>query len=303
MGVKNVKVEFKFNKKNFIEMIKMMAIPSNGKNDSFISPMIYPMFIPANKEKQNNAMFEWIIKAEVIIWVRASYELNIGLKDPFRIPINVEKTLKALSLKAFKDRDEVFFIHDDDKGIQIITDGSRNTQNIAEGIREKSTRFDMFLSSEEPVKNVFQGFPGKLEPETEVIQFYDGKTKPSISGSCDKDFLAELFDDTKKIISEKEKRSGIVYHFIIDEDSHSIKVSTEGIDGFFNKIYFVNDVIGHGELHYKSLFEDVIGVLSSDPFKFYAIDKGPMWIMQDTAKTKVRYLIPIPAISTIENES
>jgi hypothetical protein len=302
-GGQNVRFEFKFNKKDFINMIKIMAIPLEEGEGPFLHTMIYPMFIPANTEKNNKAIFEWISKEDVTTWVRAPYEQHSEINEPVRIPINVEKTLKVLALKSFEDRDEVFFIHDEDKSIQIITDGVPNTQKTLECVREKSTRFDMLLSSEKPGNNVYKGFPYDLEPKTEVILFHGGKIKPNLSGSCDTKFLKALFDDIKKIKSKKETESGIVYRFTIDEDSHSIKVSTEGIDGFFYRIYFADDVKGHGDLYFSNLFEDFMGVLSSDPFKFYTIEKGPLWVIQDTKKTKVRYLIPPAAFSTIESES
>lgn len=301
LGGKNVRVEFKFDKKDFVDMIKKMAVPLSDRRESFLYPTIYPMFIPENKEKHNNAMFEWIIKSEVTTWVRVSYERNTGLTESFRIPINVANTLRALALKAFKERDEVFFIHDSDRGIQIITDGVRDVQNVIDSVRHKSTRYEMPITGEQPESNVYEGLPVEHDPDTEVIMFKGGTLKPDISGSCDTESLKELFADTKTVNSDKVKAINNVYHFKINEDLRSIEAFTDKkdtkSDSVMYKTCIASDIKGHGELHYSSLLEEVIGVLSSDPFKFYTIDCGPLWIMQNTDKTKVRYLVPPAARS------
>jgi hypothetical protein len=199
-----MKIELKFDKNQFTDMIKKMAVPRNNANKGYHYPIIYPKFIPVYKNnKYINSMLEWIVQSEMTTWVRVEYERCPKLTAPIRIPIDVENTLKAL--KNFTDKDEVFFIHDSDEEIQTITD------NI--------TFINMPIIGEEQGSNVYDAYPGHIEPETEIIIFRDNTMKPDIAGSCDVKFLQKLFTTIKNVCL---KDDNIVYNFIVDGDSHQI---------------------------------------------------------------------------------
>lgn len=282
-----MKLELKFDKNKFVDMIKKMAVPQSYSNKGFLYPTIFPKFIPVyNKDsKYINSMFEWIVQSDVTTWVRVEYERYPGLIDPIRIPIEVQNILTVI--KNFTDKDEIFFIHDSELGIQTITD------NV--------TFIDMPMIGVEPGNNVHEGYPGNLEPETEIIIFKDNTIKPDISGSCDVKFLQKLFITIKNVCPTK-KDTNRVYNFTVDGDRHLIEAytNTENIKtgNVVSKIYTENSIKGHGKLHYTEFLEGIVDILSPGLFKFYTINCGPLWIMQDTENMKVRYLIPPAAEST-----
>ena len=276
-----MKIELKFDKNQFTDMIKKMAVPKNNVNKGFHYPIIYPKFIPVYKDNEYiNSMLEWIVQSEMTTWVRVEYERYPNLTAPIRIPIYVENTLKVL--KNFTDKDEIFFIYDSDEEIQTITD------NI--------TSIDMPISGGEQGSNVHDAYPGNIEPETEIIIFRDNTMKPDIVGSCDVKFLQKLFTTIKNVCTKDDNR---VYNFIVDGDSHQIiaytnkeNIKTENV---VTKVYTENSIEGHGELHYTDFLESVVNVLSPGVFKFYSTNCAPLWVMQDTENMKVRYLIPVAA--------
>jgi hypothetical protein len=282
-----MELELKFDKNKFIDMIKKMAVPQNNSNKRFLYPIIYPKFIPVyNKDKKYiNSMLEWIAQSpDVTTWVRVEYERYPQLTDPIRIPIDVQNILTVL--KNFTDKDEIFFIHDSELGIQTITD------NI--------TCIDMPIIGVEPGINVHDGYPGNLEQETEIIVFKNNMIKPDILGSCDVKFLHKLFITVKNACPKNDENR--VYNFAVDGDRHLIEAYTNKenikIGNVVSKKYTENSIEGHGKLHYTEFLENVVDVLSPDLFKFYTINCGPLWIMQDTENMKVRYLIPPAAEGT-----
>lgn len=281
-----MKLELKFDRNKFIDMIKKMAVPQSHSNKGFLYPVIYPKFIPVYKDDEYiNSMLEWIAQSpDVTTWVRAEYERYPRLIDPIRIPIEVQNILTVL--KIFTEKDEIFFIHDSDLCIQTITD------NV--------TCIDMPIIGVEPGGNVHEGYPGNLEPKTEIIIFRDNTIKPDISGSCDVKFLQKLFMTIKNVCSKNDDNR--VYNFTVNGDDHQIVAYTNKenikIGNVVSKIFTENSIEGHGELHYTEFLENVVDVLSPGPFKFYTINRGPLWIMQETENTKVRYLIPPAAEGT-----
>jgi len=158
----------------------------------------------------------------------------------------------------------------------------------------------MPVISDEPDDTVVHdGYPGNLEPETEIIVFRDNTMKPDISGSLDVKFLQKLFATIKTVCPKDNNR---VYNFRVDGGSHLIEAYTNEEDlktgNVVSKIYEEISIEGYGELHYSEFLENVIDVLSPDTFNFYAINCGPLWIMQETENMKVRYLIPPAANRT-----
>lgn len=280
-----MKVELEFDRTIFVDMIKKMAIPRSNSKKGFLFPIIYPRIIPIFEEgKRNEAMLEWIaLSPDVLSWVRVKYEKYTGLAEPFRIPIDVENMLKAL--KEFNDAKEVIFTHDDDEGIQTITD---NVLSL-----------DLPIIGAEPGENVYDAYPGNYEPETEIVLLKDGTVKPDISGLCDVKFLQTLFLTIKNLSSKNER--DIVYNFLVDGEHHQIEAYTNqenlktGI--VVSKIYTDNTITGHGDLHYNEYLENVVNVLSPGLFEFYAIHHESIWIMQNNSRAKVRYLVP----SVLEN--
>lgn len=275
--------QLKFDRDELIDMIKKMAVPTNNSSKGFLYDVIYPKFIPVYKDgKYVNSMLEWIAQSpDVTTWVRMEYERYPKYLSPIRIPIDVKNILKVL--KNFTDANKIFFVHNFDSNIQTITD------NI--------TQIHMPVNGEEPGKNVYEGYPGFLEPETEIIIFKKNTIRPDISGSFNVKSLQKLFTIVKTVCSKKDDR---VYNFEVDGDRHLIKVYTnqENIKtgNIVSRLYSENSIEGHGELHYDDFLEDVVNVLSPSHFKFYTINCGPLWIMQDTENMKVRYLIPPAAI-------
>ena len=86
------------------------------------------------------------------------------------------------------------------------------------------------------------------------------------------------------------------YNIYVDGNRHQIKV-VAGNEHSKNSIVDLlqnANVKGSGELHYTSGFAEVVNLLSGE-IDFYAVDNGPLWIMQDTNQMKLRYLIaPTP---------
>jgi len=289
-----VEIKLECELSDFSDMIKMMAIPSETAKTSYINPIIFPMIKPS-KGKDEDGMLEWVVKSEVTTWVRIRYTKPTGITEPTRIPINVENAL--IALKMFKKDDKIIFIHDEDKGIQII----KNTK------WDDLTEVHIPIPYDKPGKDVYDGFPGALEPETEIVLFKQGAVRPDISGSCKVDFFKDIFKAYKIINTptsttnskKKETVETTLYKLVINEDGRTIEAFTdkEKSNLVIYKTCVVHDIKGHGEVRYTSILEDVINVLSGS-FKFHTVTAGPLWIMQDTRNTKVRYLVP-PAASHI----
>lgn len=278
--------ELQFTKSDLVDWITKMAVPIKGKRgkQTFHYPKIFPMIKPS-EYNDKGGMLEWIVKSEVTTWVRVKYPHQItGLTKPTRISINVEQMLNWL--KMFSSYDTIRFIHDEDNGIDIL----------------KNDRWDNSTEIELPIcydapdpKIVFDGFPGALEPETEIILFKQGSLKPNISGSCDVSFIKEVVkiaNDFNSKPMEWERQAA--YNFLIDGELRQIKsvVVTAKQDVIIRSI-IRSDIEGSGELRYTSVLADVINTLSGT-FKFYTVNRGPLWIMKDTEKTKMRYLV-LPA--------
>lgn len=279
-----MKLELTFDVKEFIDIIKKMAVPISSSKKGFVHPAIFPKFIPYwENEAYMNSRLEWISLSateSMNIWVNVEYKNYTELKESIRIPIDVKNILFVLD--DFKNSKDITFIHDDVEGIQTI-------------MNENTTVHMPIIGEEYDEDMVFDAYPGNID-ENEVIIFSEGKLTPDIQGSCDIELLKDLISCIKKYSSKKDNE--IVYNFIVDGDRHLIEGCTneENIrkGNVFSKIYDNDSIEGSGELHFINDFSNVVNVLSGK-IKLYAVNRGALWIMQDTEKIKVRYLIP-PAV-------
>jgi hypothetical protein len=286
-----MKLELTFDAKEFIDILKKMAIPQGNQKKGFACSVIFPKLIPYwENEKYINSIFEWIALTEsgsLNIWVKVELKDYIEFKEPIRIPIDVKNILYVLA--DFKNSKNITFIHDDAEGIQTIMD--------------ENTTIDMpIIGDEFDEYTIFDAYPGHLD-ENEVVIFSNGDLKPNIQGSCDIEFLKNSVSCIKKYSSKNDNE--IIYNFNVDEKNHLIESYTnkENIrkGNVFSKVCEDDSIIGSGELHYINDLSNVVDVLSGR-IKFYACDRGGLWIMQDTEKIKVRYLIPPAEVEAITED-
>jgi hypothetical protein len=212
-----------------------------------------------------------------------------------QIPIDSQKILSYS--KDFKNKNLISFMYDPDQGLTHLVNEKEND----------SRKLVMNAPAKTDVKGLLERLPYKLEDDTEIILFLNGQLKPNISGSCDvkifKDLVKnaiankkiELSDIKERSLKKKIKDEPLKYNIYIDSNLNQIKT----VAGSEHSKYKIVDrlsanVNGSGELHYSSGFAEVINVLSGE-IKFYAVENGPLWIMQDTNQMKLRYLIaPTP---------
>jgi hypothetical protein len=206
------------------------------------------------------------------------YKYPIDLKSPIRIPIDVENILKVLG--DFNDADEISFIYDDKNKIQIITNDL--------------TTVTMPVIGEEPdLSNIFDAYPGNLDHDGMVL-FNEGSRRPDIYGTCNIGFFKQSINSIKKYNSQKENE--IIYCFRVDGANRCIEAYTDYENlrlgnNFFQKMHRNESIVGSGELFFMYLLPAVINVLSGE-IKFATVDQGALWITQDLASMKIRYLIP-----------
>lgn len=279
-----------YNKKEFVEIIKKMALPSKN-GGSYIYPVISPMLqiSPVFKE----GILEWIAKDNVLTWVRAKCGIISGYEKPVRIPIYVDDVLKYVNI--FNSSDEIYFIHDTDKQCDVITDKEQMS-----GVKDEKTEIIIPFKIDKNISVIYDSFPEPID-ENEVILLKDGTQKLDISGTFEKEFIDNI---------EKVKKVNKVHNSKARENNEdiigfSINGAQEKIESFIGngkntvvvkRLY--KDIVGSGELHYENVFMNVMNILKGK-VKFFAIDKGPIWIMQEDHSTKVRYLItPACPIST-----
>jgi hypothetical protein len=184
-------------------------------------------------------------------------------------------------------------MYDPDQGLTHLVNEKEND----------SRKLVMNAPAKTDMKGLLERLPYKLEDDTEIILFLNGQLKPNISGSCDvkifKDLVKnaiankkiELSDIKERSLKKKIKDEPLKYNIYIDSNLNQIKT----VAGSEHSKYKIVDrlsanVNGSGELHYSSGIAEVINVLSGE-IKFYAVENGPLWIMQDTNQMKLRYLI------------
>jgi hypothetical protein len=270
-----------------------MAIPTRSREEPYFFPTI-ALTIRSDNE------IEWIGRfRDVIVWVRVNCEVHRDVSESAQIPIDAQTFLRDLKIfeKSTVIKNKIQFTHDPDQGLDFLT----HTYS-----RSKSSREPAANLSE--VRGMLESFPFRLDKEgSEIILFQNGLIKPNISGSCDVELFQDLVTNARKLkklelesitdrsLKKKKKSMPLMYNIYFDDDSHIKTVA-----GHENLKYSIADRIlssnihGRGELHYSSGFAEVVNVLSGQ-IKFYAIDNGPLWIMQDTDRMKLRYLIaPTP---------
>jgi hypothetical protein len=273
-------IELNFNVKEFIDIIKKMAIPVRNSKKGFECPVIFPKLIPCWKNgKFEKLIFQWIAIPEsesINIWVTVELKDYVEFKEPIQIPIDVKNVLFVLD--DFKNSGNITFTHNADAGFQTITD--------------ENTTIYMPINGEEPDENVFDSYPGNID-ENEVIIFSSGDLKPTIQGTCDIEFLKNATSSINKYSSKKG--NDIVYNFKVCGEQHVIACysNKENIrkGNVFYRCYEDDSIVGSGELHYIYTVSSVVDILFGK-IKFYARDCGVLLLMQDTEKIRVRYLIP-----------
>lgn len=281
---------------DFVDMIEKMSIPTKSRKNKFFFPGIVLTIHPDNE-------IEWIGRSnDVLVWVRWKCATLIDTSESVQIPIDVPHFLKYL--KTFRSQEIISFTHypfQDD----ILTTKRQKGKMVVD--KECILRKNTDLT----VRGILEEFPFRLEKDTEIILFKNGLLRPTISGSCDvslfknsippvkmlqKEWKKENKENSKKRNKEKKVNKLSLYNIYVDENLRQIKV-VEGNEHINNSIVdcLTNaNVRGRGELHYTAGFAEVVGLLSGE-IKFYAVDYGPLFIMQDTNQMKLRYLIaPTP---------
>jgi hypothetical protein len=282
-----IKIEMR--KGEFIDMIKKMAIPIRSSIDPFLFPTIVLTVRPEGE-------IEWIGKFKyVTAWVRVAQTIIADISEPVQIPIYTSQFLRGLEmLKSKKNLTTFTHYLDQDDTLTIEIRKRKEIEQIEYTLRK---------TTNPKVQGILEEIPFRLEKDTDIILFKNGTVRPNISGSCDVQQFKDSFKLVKLIQKErkKEKKTEIFsqYNIYVDENLHQIKIVAGNEHSRNSKVHTLKDanVNGSGELHYTSGFAEVVNVLSGE-IKFYAVDNGPLWIMQDTNRMKLRYLIAPTPIHT-----
>jgi hypothetical protein len=285
-------ITFDMHRNSFIDMITKMAIPIRDHKDGFLFPTIALTIRPDE--------IEWIGQSQYVTsWVRVKCATSINTPEPVHIPIIVPAFLKELkSLKRKKIKGEHF---KDKNIISFSCDPTDDQITLIDEEEGYSATHTIPGTPKSNVTGMLKELPFRLERDTDIILFKNGVVRPEISGFYDVKLLQDLVKNVKskkkeiaqskdKVLIETERRMPLTYTIYVDGNCHEIKTAADTRYATINVNRSNDDVSGHGELHYLFGFDDVVNVLSGK-IKFYAVDKGPLWIMQDTNQMKLRYLI------------
>ena len=290
-----IKLEMK--KAEFMDMIKKMSIPVKSREELFMFPTV-TLTIRPDDEIECIGRYQY-----VTMWVRVKYTTPTEISGPTKITIDASQFLEGLQIMK-SNKNMVTFTHypDQDQNDTLTTEIKRKKER--ENIEYK---FSKQIASE--ARGMLEELPFRLEKGTDIILFKNGLLKPNISGSCDVQQFKDLVKNaavkkksekslmkTGKFL-KKKRNTPALYKIYIDGENHRIRTVTgKEYDKDSAEDCAKNDsIVGNGELYYTTGFAEVMNVLSGE-IKFYAVDKGPLWITQDTDKMKVRYLIaPSPA--------
>jgi hypothetical protein len=279
-------IKLELNQTKFSDIINKMAIPIKSRKEPFLFPKIALTIHPDNE-------IEWIGRLQyVTVWVRVKYTTPSNISESAKILIDVPQFLMAL--KMLKSRGSIVtFMHYPDQDDVLTTEKQKRKE-------KRYVEYKLRKKSNSIVQGLLEELPFRLEKSTEIILFRNGLLRPNISGSCDVSFFKDSFKQVKLIQKErnKENKSDLLslYNIYVDGNSHQIKIVAGNEHSINSKaVIYKNDIInGSGELHYTYGFAEIVNVLSGE-IKFYAVDNGPLWIMQDTDQMKLRYLIaPTP---------
>ena len=264
---------------DFVDAIRKMALPTVAQKDSYFFATIAPKIYPDGR-------MEWIAKStNVTAWVRVRYTMPTGVTEPIRIPMDVGQFLQTLEL--FSGSDLITFVHDPENGLNIFSnseDGNGRTIKMPTTVQSAV------------IKDMYDSFPVSLEEGTEVILLKSGQLRPNVSGTCNIKLFNDLISNTARI-SGKTKKEDVspVYHIFVDETLKQIKTvagsERDRNSKVITDVMMHESVTGTGSLHYSLGFADICSVLSGE-VTFHAVDKGPLWLMQDTDRVITRYLIP-----------
>lgn len=273
-----------FTRGSFLQLLEQMAVPKpmRGNKDQLYFPFIFPL-VSENK-------IEWLARDELVVWVQAPLKLvnqisepRVPITEPFRIPIDAAKMIHYLKkgLRKTKDTDSIFFIHDPDNGIQILT--NQGELYYSNGRWNDLTQIKMLITAERPYRGIVRNqFPETIDPDTEIILF--DNEKPAIIGSLDKARLVDILTKYKGSnynIKVEKGKNYIIFHQNIANELSEFKTRC-------------TDLEGSGELHFNRNLLDIANVLDGE-FQFYSINQGPLYIMNDIVKenytSKARYLI------------
>lgn len=285
-------IKIEMNKDKFIEMIKIMAIPTSSPKEPFLFPKIVLTLRPEGE-------IEWMGRLKyVTVWVRVEQKIITDISEPVQILIDASQFHKALN--TFKRKTEIItFTHNPDHDDTLTAEIRKKKRNEQIGHVEY-IEYTLRKANDPIVQGVLEELPFRLEKGTDIILFKNGSLRPNISGSCDISLFknsikpAELIDKWRK--EKKKKQVFSKYNIFVDSKLHQIKIVEGNEHGKYSITDLLNNanVNGSGELHYTSGFAEVVSVLSGE-IKFYAVDNGPLYIMQDINGMKARFLIaPTP---------
>jgi hypothetical protein len=269
--------ELKIPRNDLEDLVMKMALPTGNnpnRKDEFVFETIAPKITP-------QGYLEWIGKTKnITVWVRAKGLEIYDITEPVVITLKSREVLNIL--KFMKGKNDIITItHDTESGEDIFT-----TDNDK---RKRTIKLPSVVESEAMEKQ--EKFPGQIDKDGIVV--YKGGRKPDLYSACDVSLFKELVANTKKLTVNKDEPN--IYHIIFDEANNMLR--TIASDTTANSLKTVDDEVhatvvkGTGTVHFAMGFPEVMNALDNE-IELYALVDGPLWIVQDSDTTRIRYLIP-----------
>jgi hypothetical protein len=268
--------ELKIPRDELEDLAKKMSLPT-GK-DEFVFETIAPTITPEGR-------LEWIGKTKnITAWIRAKDLSVSGITEPIILPFKAAALINTLAF--FQKDDLITLVHDKSRGEDIFTTNSE--------VRKRTVKLPSIVETEAKEKQ--DVFPGQIGEDGVIV--YKAGRKPNLHCSCDVSVFKELVANTNQVMGNKKKEEiPNIFHITFDEANGMLRtVAGESTDRAHQT---VDDEIhtlalaGNGTVHFAMGFPDVMGVLS-EIVELYALQGGPLWVVQDDVarKRKLRYLIP-----------
>jgi len=256
------------------DLVKKMAIPT-GK-DEYVFKTIAPTITPDGR-------LTWIGKNKFsTVWVRAKGLDVSGITEPIVIAFKSAEILKTL--KLFKKKNDVIVLtHDTENSVDVFTTNNEKGK--------RTVKLPSIVESEAKEKQ--DVFPGQIGEDGVIV--YKGGLKPNLYCKCDVSVFKELVKNTNKVKGKKKREEKPNnYHIIFDEEHGMLRTFAEDKEEkSYTKLddeISITDVKGNGTVHFSYLFPDVMNALSGE-IELWSIEKGPLYIMQNSENVKIRYLI------------
>lgn len=278
------------------DLIKKMSIPI-GKDD-FIFKIIAPTITP-HHDVGTFGYLEWIgTNQKITVWVRAKGLEVYGISAPIRLPLSSRDVLEKLS--KFDKKDMIKLTHDIDSGENIFT---TYINGVDDGEGQNTPGLLSIDIAE--VTTMQKEFPYQFK--NDVIVYDDGR-RPDFHATCDVSVFQEIIADTNYIKGKKKKGEiSNIYQIVFDEKNGMLRSTSRDNTEFNCKTLvheaFIENLRGNGTLHCSFCFPEVINVLSGE-IDVYALEGGPMWIVQMNEGQIIHYVV-LPAnisLDELQNE-